>query len=92
MGGVVGALLLAGLAWFVLRRRRRTTTQEQHRSQPGFEKQELESKNGYNSKVDRFSPAEYQNGSYPPRELSGRQVQEMEGSYEGHELPTKVTR
>ena len=75
----------------MLRQRRRTIPQDEYRLHPGFEKPELQGKEGYVRKDDRFPSAGYENGSHPPRELSGRQLQEMEGSTGGYELPTKGT-
>ena len=88
----MGALLLAGLIWFILRRRRRTTSEETHQHQSGCEKPELEGRDGRTRKDHNLPLVGSENGGYPPGELYSKQVQEMEGSSAGYELPAKGTR
>ena len=95
IGGVGGVVLIACLAWFVVRRRRRTSeSQPEHHSSSKhtFEKAELDS----NHRKSRPELSGDTNGHWKAngqsRELTSTPVMEMEGSPAEYELPSNGKR
>ena len=85
VGGVGGIILLAALAWFILRRRPQSRAEAAGRGQPRFEKAELEGRQDHTGQSHTSAYWETQKS----RELDGRPVQEMPGSPAEHELSSK---
>ena len=88
VGGVGGALLIAVLAWLLLRRRnkskRHTEKSEDKREEQSYEKPELDGKHGVGPSTPWLS-----NDSKDGSEMHGKPMHEMAGSNGEYELPAK---
>ena len=90
VGGVGGAILIAAVAWFVLRRRKKSRSQTStHNAPPTYEKAELDGRHTSTSYWNRAEPRELDAGKSLHEMPGSGGEQEMPGSGGAHEMPVK---